>query len=150
MVDAPAWHLQKMNQPGRRVGEPPSFGCWKFEAIIWDTETQSRPVNGFYYCTGDPIRVPGFGPGWAKYATWAGLAGANIEKKGSTGTRRTHGPGYPDTPVPYTKAYQHADFGITFSGEVVSGILEETGFNFDKLDDYRLWINLAPSLEPKF
>lgn len=155
LVEAPPWRYElpyvrfASGQIGPEKPEP-GFGCWKFKARIWTSMTVSKEVAPFHYCSGDPMRIPA-GIGTSAYQVWTGLVGTNVsrETRGSTGITRTDGPVFPDTPLPTTLAYQRANFGNSFTGRVVSGVLLATGVSFENFQEHRLWLNVDPAIAPQ-
>lgn len=154
LIDAPSWHLDDTNiRIGGAIGgrKPyPSKGCWKFKAKIWESESISKEVQPFYHCTDDSLLIPG-GDNAVAYEIWSGKVGTDITRntQGSTGIMRTEGPNFPDTPIPSTHPYRWINFAGSFTGEVISGVLSETGIDFTAFNDHRVWLNLADHLEPK-
>ena len=155
VIDAPPWHLEdkiKRGPMGMVAGTKayPTEGCWKFKAKVWESKSKSHDVGPFYHCTKDQLRMPK-NKLLISYNTWSGLQGSSFTrtKLGSTGILRTDGPNYPDTPLPTSMPYQRANFGTSFTAEVACGILGATGIDFTAHNDYRVWFNLSPALEPK-
>jgi hypothetical protein len=151
LVDAPPWHLEATRWAGG-AKKAPGPACWKFKAKVWDSATKSHDVEPFYLCnTRDDIKFTG-GHDGIRYDIWSGLvAGPSTlmsTTRGSTGIVRTEGPVYPDTPLPATVAYKRANFGSSWSGQVVHAVIDAMRMDY-KVEDSRLWVNVDPAIAPK-
>lgn len=171
IVSAPDWHLdlpareglhehpadhearvKRFEQTG--VYEKPTYsmsqaGCWKFKARVWSSASASHSVEPFYFCNWkEPLRTE-YGLEALAYEKWAGLyEGIAPSPDGpTTGARRTEGPVAPDTPVPFTRPYQDAEFKATWTGRLIKMMTKATGMDY-RYDDRRLWFNLDASIEP--
>lgn len=145
LLEDPSWGKDKLSQFNNF--RPPAFGCWKFKAKIWESEKVSRDIPAFHRCTDDPLKIPG-GDDQAYYAVWSGLVTPS-EKRGSTGSIRSDGPNFPDTPLPVSKRANQVKLNpVTFTGQTVSGVLYATGIDMTKPDP-RLWLNFSPQVEVK-
>lgn len=146
LLDAPSWGATKLSQINNF--RPPAHGCWIFKARIWESDKSSRELPSFHHCTDQSLIVPR-GDNHAAYEIWSGLMTPS-EKRGSTGITRGDGPGYPDTPLPAAKRSNQTHLNpVTFTGQVVEGVLYATGMDMNKFEDPRLWLNFAPAIEAR-
>lgn len=143
LLEEPSWGRDKLSQ--RNNFKYPSFGCWTFRAKIWDSEKAVRDISAFHYCTDERLRVPN-GDHAMIYQVWSGIV-APQETRGSTGSRRTEGPNFPDNPLPVAKMSNASILNpVTFTGQTISGVLYETGIDMNK-PDTRLWLNISARIE---
>lgn len=173
ITSAPTWHLDRVStnkgfaeteserqaraEHLQRTGEykKPAFamdkpGCWTFEAKVWNSAKASRDVKPFHFCNWkEPLHID-LSINRLAYEKWAKLnEGIFVTPDGpTTGARRTQGPIPPDTPVPFTRPYQNADFKASWTGSVIQMVTEATGIDY-RYDDRRLWFVLESELEPK-
>jgi hypothetical protein len=147
LVAMPGWGWDRVDVHRFKA---PGLGCWKFRATIWESESNSREVAPFHSCSDESLKVPS-GDASAYYQTWSGLvgSGSQLVTPGSTGIQRTEGPVWPDTPLPVAKLSTSRQLGmVTFTGERIAGVLYATGIDFRQRDS-RLWLNVAPEIEPR-
>jgi hypothetical protein len=142
LVAAPTWGWDKLN---RHRFKFPSFACWTFRAKVWDSPKVSRVIPAFHHCSDMPTKGLG-GDANMIYQNWSGinLGSLTMNTRGSTGIKRTEGPNWPDTPLPVGNMDTAAKVNIvTFNGLIIYNIIGESGLDF-RLEDHRLWVNLAP------
>lgn len=146
LLEEPSWGRDKLSQLNNF--KYPSFGCWKFKARIWESEKSSRDISAFHYCTDEGLRFPG-GDRHMIYQVWSGIV-APQETRGSTGTKRTEGPNFPDNPLPVSKTSNASILNpVTFTGHTIEDILYATGIDMNKPDP-RLWLNLSDRIEGSY
>lgn len=144
LVSAPAWGWDKLD---RHRFKFPTFACWAFRAKIWDSPKASRVIPVFHHCTNMPTRGLG-GDANMIYQNWSGinLGSMTMNTRGSTGIKRTEGPNWPDTPLPVANMDTASKVNlVTFNGLIIYNTVIALGLDF-RLEDHRLWINLAPEL----
>jgi len=144
LVDAPVWGRDKQN---RRQFKFPSFACWTYRARIWDSPEKSREIPAIHYCTDPPVTLHG-GDSEMEYQVWSGIVGGSsaMNTRGSTGVNRTDGPNWPDTPLPVaTRAGQAFVNPATFNGMMLYILMYDVGIDF-RLEDHRVWLNIADSV----
>lgn len=143
LLEEPNWGREKLSQ--RNNFKYPSFGCWTFKAKIWDSEKTNRSIPAFHYCTDERLRIPS-GDHAMVYQVWSGIV-APQETRGSTGSKRTEGPNFPDNPLPVARMSNAKILNpVTFTGQTIAGVLYATGININKPDP-RLWLNLSAQIE---
>ncbi len=142
LLEEPSWGRDKLSQ--RNNFKYPSFGCWKFKAKIWESEKTSRNISAFHHCTDEGSRFPG-GDRSMIYQVWSGIVTPQ-ETRGSTGTKRTEGPNFPDNPLPVKPSNRSILNPVTFTGNTIEHIMHETGIDMNKPDP-RLWLNLGAGID---
>lgn len=144
LLEAPSWGEEKLSQ--RNNFKYPAYGCWRFKAKIWESEKVSREIPAFHVCTDERLTIPG-GDDAMIYQVWSGIV-APQERRGSTGSKRTEGPNFPDTPLPVARRSNQSKLNpVTFTGQTISGVLYATGIDMNKPEDSRLWLNFSPQME---
>jgi hypothetical protein len=144
LLDAPPWGKDRQNVHRFKF---PAMGCWTYKARVWDSATRSRDIPAFHYCTDQKLTVHG-GDNSMIYQVWGGIVGgaSAMNQRGSTGIQRTEGPNWPDTPLPVaTRAGHRFVNQATFNGTMLYMLAYDLGIDF-KIEDHRLWINIADSL----
>lgn len=140
LLEEPAWGGEKPNAYGFKY---PDVSCWTFRAKVWESAQASRDIPRFHICSDAVPRWPG-GDTAMTYQVWGGIVGRQATP-GSTGILRTEGPLWPDNPLPVGKPREAVRVNpATFTGDVLSKLLYNTGVDFTLPQEHRVWLNLGP------
>jgi hypothetical protein len=117
-------------------------GCWTLQAVVWTSETSSRPVGPFDWCSPRDARVT-MGPR-------AGLGPLGIRDRDyTTGVRRTDGPRPPssifpedrhDLPQGFLLETDLSQNTVTAVWLMFGNLLVAMGSNPATFGDYRVWV----------
>lgn len=152
VLSSPPVHAQNVQILVVNGGDVPR-GCWSLSATIWTNEKASKDTGPFTVCMPD-ILTSAYGVPLNGYNNWA-LAGQtmlNVQPgEQTTGNHRTTGPIPPNTPFP-TSAHYTAYYGWqggvngrypggnTEEGYMWAGLLYIMGFDWQNIEDRRVWV----------
>lgn len=114
----------------------PLNGCWNFEGKLWLSSKKSTDIPQFEACIRDlPMEERTGAAVYNEGLMSMYLHDPHYTKK-NTGYRRTFGP------VPPKRAIEGKKKSLIngFNGEVLRYLIKETGYEWDKPEDSRMWL----------
>lgn len=114
-------------------------GCYVFEGVIWHSSTKSEKIPAFAYCLSDStqdLKESYYNSSGAYENMLIGLHSPSFSVK-NTGYRRTFGPTPPKDAIDGKKA---DGFNKAFNFYVLKQLILDSGYEYDKNEDFRMWI----------